>query len=586
LEKAVVIGAGGHARSVIDIIQQVGQYEVVGVLDASYPLRKRMELMEDIPIMGDDSLLSELKNMNINNVFVAIGDNQLRYKLIAKVKAHQLKLIQVISPYAIISPRAMIGAGTCVMAGAAINVNSKIGLGVIINTNASIDHDCVIGDFVHIAPGTAISGSTRIGEGTHIGTNSSIIDRLCIGKWSYIGAGAVVVSDLPSRVMAYGVPAKVVKNMIEDKQMKKFIPVAVPHFAGNEKKYVDDCMDTTWISSAGKYVNQFEEKYAEFMGMKQAISCSNGTVALHVPLIALGLKPDDEVLVPSLTYIATANAVRYCGATPVFVDCLPDTWNIDPEDIKRKITPRTKGIIPVHLYGNPCDMEAIMLIAKAHDLFVLEDAAECHGASFKGQKAGTFGDVATFSFFGNKIITTGEGGMIVTDNEELAKQMRILKGQGQDPERRYWFIEVGYNYRMTNIEAAIGLAQLEQIDLHISNRRKVAEWYQEELKDMGNYVRFQKVTEGAESVWWMFSVLLKENTRISRDTLMGKLKDDGIETRPLFYPMHQMPVYEDKDAKCPISENVAANGLNLPTHALLSREDVRFICDKIKSYVM
>lgn len=368
--------------------------------------------------------------------------------------------------------------------------------------------------------------------------------------------------------------------------MKKFIPVAVPHFAGNEKKYVDDCMDTTWISSAGKYVNRFEEKYAEFMGMKQALSCSNGTVALHVPLIALGLKPDDEVLVPSLTYIATANAVRYCGATPVFVDCLADTWNIDPEDIKRKITPRTRGIIPVHLYGNPCDMDAIMMIAKTHNLFVLEDAAECHGATFKGQKAGTFGDVATFSFFGNKIITTGEGGMIVTDNEELAKQMRILKGQGQDPERRYWFIEVGYNYRMTNIEAAIGLAQLEQIDLHISNRRNVAEWYQEELKDMRNYFSFQKVTEGAESVWWMYSILLKENNRISRDALMDKLKDDGIETRPLFYPMHQMPVYEDKDAKCPISEKVAANGLNLPTHALLSREDVTYICDKIKSYVM
>lgn len=212
MEKAVIIGAGGHARSVIDIIQQEGQYEVAGALDASYPLRKQLKLMEDIPILGDDSLLYELKNMNINNVFVAIGDNQLRCKLIAKVKEYQLKLIQAISPYAFISSRAMIGEGTCVMAGAAINVNSKIGLGVIINTNASIDHDCAIGDFVHIAPGTAISGSTCIGEGTHIGTNSSIIDGLCIGEWSYIGAGAVVVSDLPSRIIAYGAPAKVIKK--------------------------------------------------------------------------------------------------------------------------------------------------------------------------------------------------------------------------------------------------------------------------------------------------------------------------------------------------------------------------------------
>lgn len=367
--------------------------------------------------------------------------------------------------------------------------------------------------------------------------------------------------------------------------MKKFIPVAVPHFAGNEKKYVNDCMDTTWISSAGKYVGEFEKKFAEFMESKQAISCCNGTVALHVPLVALGIQPGDEVIVPSFTYIATANAVRYCGATPVFADCLPDTWNIDPEDIRRKITPKTKGVIPVHLYGNPCDMNPIMEIAKENNLFVLEDAAECHGATYYGKKAGTFGDASTFSFFGNKIITTGEGGMIVTDNEKLAERMRILKGQGQDPNRRYWFIETGYNYRMTNIEAAIGLAQLEDIELHISDRRKVASWYFEELENMTDKIEFQKVTEGAESVWWMFSIMLKENVIISRDDLMQKLREDGIETRPLFYPMHQMPVYENAAANCPVSEKIAAMGMNLPTHAQVTRGDVKFICDRLKYYL-
>jgi len=367
--------------------------------------------------------------------------------------------------------------------------------------------------------------------------------------------------------------------------MKKFIPVAVPHFAGNEKKYVDDCIDTTWISSAGKYVGEFEKKYAEYMGMKTAISCCNGTVALHVPLIALGVKPGDEVIVPSFTYIATANAVRYCGATPVFADSLADTWNIDPEDIRRKITSRTKGIIPVHLYGNPCNMDEIMQIAKEYGLFVLEDAAECHGATYRGKKAGTFGDAATFSFFGNKIITTGEGGMIVTDDEKLASHMRILKGQGQDPDRRYWFIEMGYNYRMTNIEAAIGLAQLENIDLHISDRRKVASWYMEELKNMDDVLSIQKVTEGAESVWWMFSIMLKDRVKISRDSLMERLREDGIETRPLFYPMHQMPVYFDENAACPVCERLAANGMNLPTHALMTREDVKYICDRLRYHI-
>ncbi len=367
--------------------------------------------------------------------------------------------------------------------------------------------------------------------------------------------------------------------------MDKFIPVAVPCFLGNEKKYVDDCIDTTWISSNGKYINEFETKFAEHFGCKHAISCCNGTVTLHTSLLALGVGEGDEVIVPTFTYIATANAVRYCGATPVFADCLPDTWNIDPRDIEKKITPRTKGIIPVHLYGNPCDMGTIMDIARRHGLFVLEDAAECHGAEYRGKKAGTIGDIGTFSFFGNKIITTGEGGMIVTDNDELAKKMRILKGQGMDPNRRYWFNEVGYNYRMTNIEAAIGLAQLEKIDVHIANRRKVAGWYFEEFSRLSDYIQLQTVTPNAESVWWMFSVILKDTVKISRDDLMLRLKEDGIETRPLFYPMHVMPPYEDKNAGCPVSEYVSANGMNVPTHGQLTREDVKYIVDCMAKYI-
>ena len=366
----------------------------------------------------------------------------------------------------------------------------------------------------------------------------------------------------------------------------KRIQVAVTNLSGNEKKYVDDCLDTTWISSNGKYVKQFEESFAQYLNAKKAISCCNGTVALHVPLIALGLKSGDEVLVPSLTYIATANAVRYCGATPVFVDCLRDTWNMDPVDAERKITKNTKGIMPVHLYGNPSDMDAVMDIAKRHNLFVLEDAAECHGASYKGKMAGSMGDAGIFSFFGNKIITCGEGGMIVCNDEKLDAAMRQLKGQGQDPNRRYWFTEVGYNYRMTNVAAAIGLGQLEHIDEHIAERRRVADWYFEELKDFTENIEFQKVTEGAESVWWMFSVLIKDNVKISRDEIMRIMDEKGIETRPVFYPMHVMPVYEDKNAQCPVSEYVSSRGINLPTHALLSREDIKFICDTLKSCIL
>lgn len=368
--------------------------------------------------------------------------------------------------------------------------------------------------------------------------------------------------------------------------MSKFIPVAVPNFLGNEKKYVTDCIDTTWISSNGKYIAEFEEAFAKRFGCKHAIACCNGTVTLHLALLALGIKEGDEVIIPSFTYIATANAVRYCGATPVLADCLRDTWNIDPADIERKITDKTRCIIPVHLYGNPCDMDSITEIAKKHGLYIVEDAAECHGAVYNGKCAGTIGDIGTFSFFGNKIITTGEGGMIVTDNDELAAKMRMLKGQGMDPSRRYWFTEVGYNYRMTNIEAAIGLAQLENIDEHIRLRRTVAEWYMEEFKPLRDYVTFQTVTGKAESVWWMFSCLLNKNVKISRDQLIVKLQEEDIETRPLFYPMHIMPPYLDNNAGCPVSEDISSRGVNLPTHGLLTREDVKHICGTLKKYIV
>lgn len=365
------------------------------------------------------------------------------------------------------------------------------------------------------------------------------------------------------------------------------IAVAVPNFIGNEKKYVNECIDTTWISSNGKFVTEFEKKFAEFTGVSEALSCCNGTVALHLPLVALGIGEGDEVIVPSFTYIATANAVKYVNATPVFADCIENTWNIDPVDVEKRITDKTKAIIVVHLYGNMCDMDAIMAIAKKYNLYVIEDAAECHGAEYKGKKAGSIGHVGVFSLFGNKIITTGEGGMITTNDKKLALTMRQLKGQGMDPNRRYWFTMIGYNYRMTNIEAAIGLAQLEKIDVHMSERQRVALSYMSKLKDLvaDGYIKFQEVTDNSHHVYWMFSVLFTDKVSLSRDNIIEQLQENGIETRPLFYPMHVMPPYKDDKANCPISEKIAFNGINLPTHSLLSDEDIEYICNTLKAIV-
>jgi perosamine synthetase len=363
-----------------------------------------------------------------------------------------------------------------------------------------------------------------------------------------------------------------------------FIPVARPVFAGNEKQYILDCLDSTWISSTGVYIDRFESQFAAYCGVKHALSCCNGTVALHLALLACGVGPGDEVLVPTLTFVATANAVTYCGATPVFVDSEPYTWNLDPTLLEARITQRTKAIIAVHLYGHPAEMDSILAIARRHNLAVIEDAAEAHGAEYKGRRVGSLGDIATFSFFGNKIITTGEGGMLTTDNEELATKVRQLKGQGMDPNRRYWFPIIGYNYRMTNITAAIGLAQLEKVDWHLQRRREVVKWYQEELGDVP-MLTWHAEQPWAKHVYWMFTAMLTKGTATDRDAVILRLGELNIETRPVFYPMHILPPYMNAGTtpSFTVADRLAARGLNLPTWAGLSRNDVQRVCTSLKA---
>jgi perosamine synthetase len=359
-----------------------------------------------------------------------------------------------------------------------------------------------------------------------------------------------------------------------------FIPVSAPALLGNEKCYVNECLDTTWISSIGVFIERFERAVAELCGMEaeSAVSCCNGTVALHLALLGLGIGPGDEVLVPSLTYIATANAVRYCGAEPVFVDSDRRTWNLDPADLERKVTPRSKAVIPVHLYGKPAAMEEIGRIARAHGLMVVEDAAEAIGASYRGRPAGALGDVATFSFFGNKIITCGEGGLVIARDAALARKIRQLKGQGQDFERRYWFPVVGYNYRMTNIEAALGLAQLERIGDYLAARDEIEAWYRAEL-DGRPEVALPARDAGERSVNWLFSVVLQGEAPGLRDRAMDSLRAAGIDSRPFFYPCHILPPYAGTaaacpGAACPEAEWLAGRGLSLPTWVGMTRQQV------------
>ncbi|HEY5866899.1 MAG TPA: DegT/DnrJ/EryC1/StrS family aminotransferase [Candidatus Tectomicrobia bacterium] len=363
---------------------------------------------------------------------------------------------------------------------------------------------------------------------------------------------------------------------------QRFIPVAAPVLNGNEKAYVLDCLESTWISSSGKYIEKFEAAFAEFCGVQHALTCSNGTTALHLALLALGIGPGDEVIVPTLTFVATANAVTYCGARPVFADCEPRTWNIDPASLEAKITHRTKGIIVVHLFGHPVDMDAVLAIASRHGLFVVEDAAQAHGAECHGRRVGSMGDIGTFSFFGNKIVSTGEGGMVVTNDQAMADKMRLLKNHGMDPQQRYWHPIVGYNYRMTNVAAAIGLAQLEQVEWQLQRRREVVMWYREYLQDAPG-MTWQCEQEWARHVWWMFTVVVDKGCAQKRDQIMGYLQERGIETRPVVHPVHTLPPYlnSSQGESFPIAEHIARYGINLPTWAGLTREDVRYVCDSL-----
>lgn len=362
------------------------------------------------------------------------------------------------------------------------------------------------------------------------------------------------------------------------------IPVAAPALAGNEKAYVLDCIESSWVSSAGKYVEKFERAFAEFCGVRYAVSCNSGTAALHVALLALGVGAGDEVIVPTLSFVATANAVTYCGARPRFVDIEPDTWTIDPALIEEKITERTKAILPVHLYGHIANMDAIIEIGRKHKLFVVEDAAEAHGGKFRGHPVGSVGDVAAFSFYGNKIITCGEGGMVVTDSEEIGRHAALIRGQGMDPERRYWFPIVGYNYRMPNLTAAVGLAQLERIDWHVDRRREVASWYRDLLRDVPG-IRWQDPLDGRGNVDWLFTIVLDDATAVCRDKVIAGLFERGVETRPVFFPMHLLPPYYEmakQDGDFPVAERIARSGISLPTWAGLDREDVVYVCDALR----
>ena len=370
----------------------------------------------------------------------------------------------------------------------------------------------------------------------------------------------------------------------EDTPRRAIIPVCEPSLGGNELKYVQQAVETNWISSAGSFIRDFEAKFAAECGAKYGIACANGTVAMHLAMATLGLEPGDEVIIPTFTMIATANAVTYCGAKPVLVDCEPNYWQMDVEQVAAKITPRTKAIVPVHIYGHPVDMDPLMELARQRGITVIEDAAESHGAEYKGRRTGSLGDAAGFSFYGNKIITTGEGGMITTNNREMAKLAWNLRDHAFSSERHFWHKFVGFNYRMTNLQAAVGLAQVEQLHDFVAARRSHAAEYSCRLWGIPG-ITTPPEAAWAKNVYWMYGILVdKDAYGMSRDDLRKVLADNGIETRTFFIPMHCQPVYWQafKGQRYPVAESLCRDGFYLPSASSLTLDEIEYVTQVIR----
>jgi perosamine synthetase len=366
------------------------------------------------------------------------------------------------------------------------------------------------------------------------------------------------------------------------KRPEKTILTAGPSITEKEISYVTDAVTNGWNQHWGDYIAKFEKSFAEYVGTKHALATSSCTGALHLILASLGVKPGDEVIVPEITWIATASAACYMGAKPVFVDVEEDTWCMCPKALEKAITPRTKVIIPVHIYGHPANMDEIMAIAAKHGIDVVEDAAPSLGANIRGKRTGSFGRAAAFSFQGAKIMVTGEGGMLVTDDTELYERIKGLWDHGRDPHKTFWNSSIGYKYKMSNIQAALGLAQLERIEELVEKKREIYRWYAEGLEGCP-HIRLNAERAGCRNIMWMTSIILSNDAPVQREELMKKLKEANADSRPFFYPMSVFPMFES--ANTPTAAKVSKGGINLPSGHNLTREQVDFVCDVIRHHL-
>jgi len=595
----VLIGDGGHGKVVRDLVLLNNNIKLVAFLDDKH----KEVCKKDNIIVGPISFAKTIMSMFPDVKFViSIGNNKVRKEIINKLNLPHIYYATLVHPTATISPSATLGHGSVIMAHAVIDADTHIGDHVIINTSSVVEHDNVVGNFVHLSPGATLTGAVTIEEGVLIGAGATVIPNIEIGQWSVIGAGSAVINPIPANSTAVGVPAKVKeKHNMEEVSLKPFkhdkILLSPPHMSGNEWKYIQEAIETNWIAPLGPNVDAFEKEMASFLGARDAVAVSSGTAAIHLALSLLEVKEGDVVFCSTLTFVASANPILYQGAIPVFIDSEPETWNMSPEALEKAFKDALltgklpKALIVVNLYGQSAKMEEILAICNRYKVPMIEDAAESLGSQYKGKKSGTFGKFGIFSFNGNKIVTTSGGGMLVSDDVDAIQKARFLATQAKDSAPYYQHSKMGYNYRMSNVLAGIGRAQLEVLEERVNAKRLIFLKYYKEISDLPG-IHFMPELEGTISNRWLTTLTIDEKMAgISAAELIQSIADDNIEARHIWKPLHLQPLfkgvkYYSHHEHTSISEKLFMTGICLPSGSNISDHEQMRVIENLKKAII
>jgi pyridoxal phosphate-dependent aminotransferase EpsN len=617
-KRVYLIGCGGHAKVVAATLLDAG-YDVAAVFDDD-SARWRTTL-SGIPIVGPIDAVKQHERLP---AVIAIGSNRIRKGIAERL---DLEWLTVVHPKASVDASVELGQGTVVFAGAVIQPDTRVGDHAIVNTAASVDHDCLVGDFVHLAPGVHLAGGVSVGDGAFLGIGSTAVPGAEIGAWATVGAGASVLENVPREVVVVGVPARPVvrrsaspvvpadgadiptptvlqreesepiPETVDEAEAKELaldrpdrIYLSPPHMSPRERELLLEAFDSNWIAPLGPHVDEFEEEFAAKVGAAHAVALASGTAGLHLALLVLGVGRGDEVFCSTLTFAATANAITYAGARPVFIDSDRDTWNMDPDLLAEELETRAKqgrlpkAVICVDLYGQCADYERIAKTCRFYDVPLVEDAAEALGATYRGQSAGSFGLFGIFSFNGNKIITTSGGGMLVTERKDLAERIRHLATQARDPAPHYEHSEIGYNYRMSNLLAAVGRGQLSVLDTRVEQRRANFEYYREALGDVPGIAFMPEIAGGRSTRWLTCITVDPDRFGATAEDIRRACERENIEARPVWKPMHLQPVFAECDVvDGAVADDLFSRGLCLPSGSSLTDQHRQRVVEGVRS---